>query len=145
MYSYEMMFDSRAIQFFERESLEIIIFDDNAPIAGVGLDQSSAVAENDDMIGMCKVPLAELASGVCSLHDTFTVKRVDTQQAVGQLEIKIDVRNLESTRDEGLWQKMSTDLLNRKKFEKDIIMQIARKLAPLNCEIDLMFGIFSQG
>ena len=139
------MFDSRAIQFFERESLEIIIFDDNAPIAGVGLDQSSAVAENDDMIGMCKVPLAELASGVCSLHDTFTVKRVDTQQAVGQLEIKIDVRNLESTRDEGLWQKMSTDLLNRKKFEKDIIMQIARKLAPLNCEIDLMFGIFSQG
>ena len=83
MYSYEMMFDSRAIQFFERESLEIIIFDDNAPIAGVGLDQSSAVAENDDMIGMCKVPLAELASGVCSLHDTFTVKRVDTQQAVG--------------------------------------------------------------
>ena len=24
-------------------------------------------------------------------------------------------------------------------------MQIARKLAPLNCEIDLMFGIFSQG
>ena len=55
------------------------------------------------------------------------------------------MRNLESTRDEGLWQKMSTDLLNRKKFEKDIIMQIARKLAPLNCEIDLMFGIFSQG
>ena len=24
-------------------------------------------------------------------------------------------------------------------------MQIARKLAPLNCEIELMFGIFSQG
>jgi len=24
-------------------------------------------------------------------------------------------------------------------------MQIALKLAPLNCEIELMFGIFSQG
>ena len=37
-YSYEMLVDSKAIDFFERESLEVILFDDNAPIAGVALD-----------------------------------------------------------------------------------------------------------
>lgn len=146
LFSYELLFDARAIGYFEREALEVIIFDDNAPIAGVGMDAANAnVAENDDMIGVCKVPLADLATGVCSMHDFLDVKRADTNQVVGSLEVKIDVRNLESTRDEGLWMKSATDLLNRKTFEKDIIMQIARKLAPLNCEIDLMFGMFSQG
>jgi hypothetical protein len=35
-YSYEVTFDSRAIDYFETELLEIILFDDNAPIAGQG-------------------------------------------------------------------------------------------------------------
>ena len=75
-YSYEVMVDAKTIQFFERESLEVILFDDNAPIAGVSLDQNQA-AENDDMIGMCKIPLASLASG-CSMHDRFPIKAVDS-------------------------------------------------------------------
>lgn len=33
-YSYEVTFDSRAVDYFETESLEVILFDDNAPIAG---------------------------------------------------------------------------------------------------------------
>ncbi len=37
-YSYETLVDAKAIQYFERESLDIILFDDNAPIAGVSLD-----------------------------------------------------------------------------------------------------------
>ena len=52
---------------------------------------------------------------------------------------------LESAQSENLFQKAATDLIYSKEFEQDIIMQIARKLAPLNCEIELMFGIFSQG
>jgi len=35
------------------------------------------------------------------------------------------------------------DMVFTKEFEQEIIMQISRKLAPLNCEIELMFGIFS--
>lgn len=35
-YSYEVTFDSRAIDYFESESLEVILFDDNAPITGQG-------------------------------------------------------------------------------------------------------------
>jgi hypothetical protein len=35
-YSYEVTFDSRAIEYFETENLEVILFDDNAPIAGQG-------------------------------------------------------------------------------------------------------------
>jgi hypothetical protein len=33
-FSYEVIFDHRAQSYFEKEFLEIIIFDDNAPIAG---------------------------------------------------------------------------------------------------------------
>ena len=33
-YSYEVTFDSRAVEYFESECLEVILFDDNAPIVG---------------------------------------------------------------------------------------------------------------
>ena len=38
-YSYEVFVDAKAIQYFEREHLEVILLDDNAPIAGVALDE----------------------------------------------------------------------------------------------------------
>jgi hypothetical protein len=96
------------------------------------------------MIGMCKVPLASLATG-CSMHEKFPIKSVDTQSVVGQLEVRIDIMDLETTNNEGLFHKAVHDLVYSKEFEQEIVMQIARKLAPLNCEIELMFGIFSQG
>ena len=34
-FSYEVFCDAKAIQYFERECLDVILFDDNAPIAGV--------------------------------------------------------------------------------------------------------------
>jgi len=37
------------------------------------------------------------------------------------------------------------DQMYSKEFEQEVTMQIARKLAPLKCEIAMMFGIFSQG
>ena len=70
-YSYETLVDAKAIQYFERESLDVILFDDNAPIAGVNIDQHPNAA-NDDMIGMCRVPLAGLATG-CGFHDHFPI------------------------------------------------------------------------
>lgn len=140
-YSYEMLVDAKAINYFERESLEIILFDDNAPIAGVSLDQNQP-GENDDMIGMCKIPLASLATG-CSVHERLPIKAVETQTEVGTLEVRLDIMNLENAGSENLFSKMAQDLVYSKQFEQEVIMQIARKLAPLNCEIELMFGIFS--
>jgi len=34
-YSYEVLVDAKTTDYFERESLDVILFDDNAPIAGV--------------------------------------------------------------------------------------------------------------
>ena len=96
------------------------------------------------MIGVCKVPLATLATG-CSMHERYPIRAVDTQTEVGQLEVRIDIMNLESAQQENLFSKAAHDLVYNKQFEDDIVKQIARKLAPLTCEIELMFGIFSQG
>lgn len=67
-YSYEVTFDARAIQYFETECLEIILFDDNAPIAGNAPD----AAGGDDMIGTVKVPLKSLVAG-CSFHEKYPI------------------------------------------------------------------------
>lgn len=111
-YSYETLVDAKAIQYFERECLDIILFDDNAPIAGVSLDQNQG-AESDDMIGMCKVPLATLATG-CSIHERMPIKAVGTNSDVGTLEVRIDIMNLENVGQENLWSKLSHDLVYSK-------------------------------
>jgi len=40
--SYEVTFDAKAKNYFEKEKLEIYLFDDNAPINGQSLNQSDA-------------------------------------------------------------------------------------------------------
>ena len=89
-YSYEVTFDSRAVEYFESENLEIILFDDNAPIAG----QGSANGQGDDMIGICKVPLKSLVAG-CSIHEKCPIRLPGSVDVVGQLEIKLSVMDLE--------------------------------------------------
>ena len=79
------------------------------------------------------------------MHEKLPIKALDSMTQVGELEVRIDIVDLEQTNNEGLFMKHSHDLVFTKEFEQEIIMQIARKLAPLNCEIELMFGIFSQG
>lgn len=54
-FSYEMQFDARAHSYCEKEFLEIIVFDDNAPIMGKEL--SGQAGPNDDMIGIARIPL----------------------------------------------------------------------------------------
>ena len=144
-YSYEVMVDAKAIGYFEQQNLEVILFDDNAPISGVSLENNqNAASENDDMIGMCKIPLTSLVTG-CSVHERYPIRQVNTNTEVGQLEVRIDIMSLESAQNENLFAKSANDLIYSKEYEQEIIMQIARKLAPLNCEIELMFGVFSQG
>lgn len=58
-YSYEVNFDSKAVSYFERELLEIFIFDDKAPITGKELNGKAN--QNDDMIGVARIPLKTVA------------------------------------------------------------------------------------
>lgn len=113
--NYEVLVDAKAVNYFERETLDVILFDDNAPIAGVGLD-GQQTANNDDMIGMAKVPLSNLATG-CSQHSKYPIKHVETQKEVGQLEVLIDIVELEMAQNDGLFFKASQDLVYSKKFE----------------------------
>lgn len=41
--------------------------------------------------------------------------------------------------------KAAQELHYNKEWETDVVMRISRKLASLNCDIELIFGIFSQG
>lgn len=98
------------------------------------------------MIGVCKVPLLSLASS-CSIHERYPIKSPSGQQTVGELEIKISVMELEVMKAEGAatLARAANSLMYSKEWEQEIVMQIARKLASLNCEIEMMFGLFSQG
>ena len=148
---YTVTFDSKARSYFDNNKLEIIVFDDNAPILGVPLNQSNeaVLAENDDMIGRCEVPLTQLAEG-CQYHDRLPIRSVSVKDANGQpaevgvLEVKIDVLPFNSD-GQPLGLDDVYDQVYSKQHEKDIIDQIARKLAPLKCETEMMFGLFSGG
>jgi hypothetical protein len=71
--SYEVTFDGKLINYLQKEPLEIILFDDNAPITGVERGGKSSSEENQDMIGIVKIPLQDLIKGA-SLHDRFPVR-----------------------------------------------------------------------
>ena len=68
------------------------------------------------MIGVCKVPLASLATG-CSMHERYPIRAVDTQNEVGMLEVRIDIMNLEKAESENLFSKIANDLVYSKEFE----------------------------
>ena len=146
--SYEVLFDAKALGYFEKEPLEIYLFDDHAPIAGTAIGENSAQAagEADDMIGTASIPLNGLVSG-CSTHEKYQVKAPGSGTVVGDLEVKLAVMDLETVRQESLYNvvKAAQELHYNKEWEQDVVMRIARKLSTLNCDIELLFGIFSRG
>lgn len=92
-FSYEVLFDARAHSFFEKEHLEIILFDDNAPITGKGLDGQAG--QNDDMIGVASIPLRMISQGA-SIHEKFPLTAPKTKLQVGTIEIKLSVQDYNS-------------------------------------------------
>ena len=91
-FSYEVVFDSKAHSYFEKESLEIILFDDNAPISGKELNGKGEPV--DDMIGIARVPLKSLSQGN-SVHDKFALLQPKSSIKVGEIEIKLSVMDLD--------------------------------------------------
>ena len=67
---YEVSFDAKAVEYFEREELDVILFDDNAPVAGLS---SASAGLGDDIIGICKIPLKSLINGL-NTHEHYNVK-----------------------------------------------------------------------
>lgn len=142
-FSYEVAFDSKAMDYFTKEALEVILFDDNAPIAGSGPD--NAAGPLDDMIGVCKVPLNSLIAG-CSTHDRYPVKRSDSTETVGYLEVKVTVADLagNTSMAGGGGPSSGLDLHYSQEWADEVISAIASRLARHNCSIELLFGIFSN-
>jgi len=82
---YEVSFDAKAVEYFEREELEVILFDDNAPVAGMSAANTN---QGDDIIGICKVPLKTLIGGL-NTHEHYKVMQPGTKEAAGELEVKM--------------------------------------------------------
>ena len=75
MRSFEVNCDTKAMTYFESQSLDIIVLDDLAPIAGNALGSNQNEAD-EDMIGVCKIPLECLATGI-SMRDKFPIRRIN--------------------------------------------------------------------
>jgi hypothetical protein len=57
---YEVTFDAKMIHYLQNQPLEIILFDDNAPITGVDRGAQASGDQSDDMIGVAYIPLTGL-------------------------------------------------------------------------------------
>ena len=123
------------------------MFDDNAPITGVerGGKALHEGEQNEDMIGVAKIPLGELIKGA-SIHDRFPIKSLRNENC-GQLEIKLTIMDMDSGFSLDLTKSRTAALhLNyNKQWENDIVYRIATKLARFPADVDMLFGIFSRG
>jgi len=132
------------VSYLERETLEIIVFDDNAPIQGVerGGRQANEEEAGQDMIGTVKIPLVDLIKGA-TIHDKFAVRNAKNENC-GQLEVKISIMDLEGG--EAHRQTGKQTLQFNKQWENDLVYRIAKKLARFPVEsVELLFGIFARG
>ena len=96
MQSYEVMLDAKLVNYLQRESLEEIFFDDNAPIAGLDRGAQASGEQSDDMIGTASIPLADLLRGA-SIQDRFPLRKTTRQatESLGTVEIKISIMDLD--------------------------------------------------
>ena len=154
--NYEIMFDAKILNYLQRESLEIILFDDNAPITGVERGAQASGEQADDMIGTALIPLADLIKGA-SIHDRFPIRKSlpggkKSTESVGLLEAKISIIDLDvganlsqmtGTMQKG--QQQQALLHYNKQWEADLIYRIAKRLAKLPGDVEMLFGVFSRG
>jgi len=98
------------------------------------------------MIGICKVPLKSLIAG-CSIHEKCPIRVPGGIETVGQLEVKLSVMDLERNQGTSFGKTVNevTELHYGNEWEQDLVSRIARKLGKLNCDVNILFGIFSRG
>lgn len=145
--SYEVELDAKLLTYLQREPLEIILFDDNAPVTGVerGGRADRESEQIDDMIGSVKITLDPLLKG-SGIVDMFVIRNTKGE-TVGNLEAKISIIDLEgglssfTNRD----QNQALSLHYNKQWELEFVARIARKLARFPGDVELLFGIFAKG
>lgn len=91
--AYEVVFDAKMVHYLQKENLEVILFDDNAPITGVSRGAQAPGEQADDMIGTALIPLADLLKGA-SIHDKYPIRKLGGV-SVGTMEVKISVIDLD--------------------------------------------------
>lgn len=150
--SYAVTLDEVTRRYLESQTLDIAFFDDNAPVSGVpGGAQSGAAGQDvDDLIGICKVPLADLAGGI-GIEEDFTIKDLSGVEA-GTARVQITIVDATSGREFHRKQTKKEIEQERKgtyndQWERGIIQKIAAKLSRSRrvIDLDLMFGIFARG
>jgi hypothetical protein len=151
--SYEVLFDSKAVSYFNNESLEVMFFDDSADIPGQkdgGKSQDKVADKNDnldegaDVIGVARIPLASLVGG-STIYEEFTISAVNGNGVNGKVQVKISVMELEMERPKESLATLTRSLQYNQEWERGIIDRIAKRLSKLNPDIQLLFGIFSGG
>ena len=96
--SYEVNYDAKLIHYLQKEPLEIILFDDSAPITGLSRGAQAPGEQSDDMIGSAQIPLSDLIKGA-NVHDRFPIRKLGALAgaSIGTIEIKISVLDIEPT------------------------------------------------
>ena len=148
---YTMDFDDGAMKYLESQKLNIVLFDDNAPMTGIerGGQSSGAMGDEvDDLIGTCAIPLADLAKGI-AINGDFDVRGLENESR-GKMTVKISVVNPTNSTAAGRAKaskdvKRTQSLSYTTAWEMDIVRRIATKLGRLSVDVELMFGIFSRG
>ena len=72
--SYEVNYDAKLIHYLQKEALEIILFDDSAPITGLSRGAQASGEQSDDMIGSAHIPLSDLIKGA-NVHDRYPIRK----------------------------------------------------------------------
>jgi hypothetical protein len=113
-----------------------------------GIENGGQAEQDDDMIGICKIPLADMAAGL-GISGEFTIIG-SLGEPRGLVNVKLTVVNTSGGADKGDSHQpkgvTDVDLASyNAKWEQDLIMKIANKLGGLSIDVELMFGIFSRG
>jgi hypothetical protein len=140
---YEVTHDHKLDEYLQSEALEIILFDDNAPVAGVakGGQNVGDNEQNEDMIGTVKVPLDCLIKGV-AIMDDFPI-RGTKGEPVGKLKVNIQINDIDGRTP---FSQNQGSMAYNQEWEADLVYRIAAKLARFGlANLEMIFSIFARG
>lgn len=148
--SYPVTLDEPMRRYLKAQTLDVAFFDDNAPVSGMpgGAQSNAPGQEVDDLIGICKVPLADLAEGI-GINADFPIRGLSGVEA-GTARVRITI--VDATTGHEIHRKQTQKEIEQHRkgtyndqWEAGIIQKIATKLSRRIIDIELMFGIFSSG
>lgn len=90
--NYPVTLDEAMRRYLKSQALEIAFFDDDAPVSGMpGGGQAGAPSDQDvdDLIGICKVPMGDLADGI-GINEDFPIRALNGTEA-GSVRVQITI------------------------------------------------------